>query len=58
MSLPKNQTDPLYQIIEAAYHCAHTWEQMHAAIAKAGLEQVSDETLMMLLGEYSDSLED
>lgn len=49
--------DPLAEIIEAAYHCAHTWEEMHAAIKAAGLDEVSDETLMMLLGEYADSLE-
>lgn len=47
----------LDQIIEAAYHCGQTVDEVHAAIAANGLDQASDETIMMLLGEYHDSIE-
>ena len=47
----------LDQIIEAAYHCGKTIDEVHADIAANGLEQASDETIAMLLGEYHESIE-
>ena len=46
----------LDQIIEAAYHCAHSNEEIHSAIKDAGLDEVSDETIAYLLGTYAESL--
>lgn len=48
--------DPMYLIIEAAYHCAHSNSEIHAAIKAAGLPETSDETIAHLLGEYADAL--
>lgn len=50
--------DPMFLIIEAAYHCAHSYEEVHAAVKAAGLPETSDETIANLLGEYADSLKD
>lgn len=48
--------DPLAGIIEAAYHCAWSNEDIHAAIKAAGLDQTSDETITLLLGEYGEAI--
>lgn len=46
----------LDKIIEAAYHCAYSNEEIHSAIKDAGLDEVSDETIAYLLGTYAESL--
>jgi hypothetical protein len=50
--------DPMFLIIEAAYHCAHSFEDIHEAIAEAGLPQTSDETIANLLGDYMQSIKE
>lgn len=50
--------DPMFLIIEAAYHCAYSTEEIHAAVKDHGLPETSDETIANLLGEYSDSIKD
>lgn len=48
--------DPLMKIIEAAYHCAWSYAEIHAAVKAAGLDEISDETIAMLLGQHHDSI--
>jgi hypothetical protein len=50
--------DPMYLIIEAAYHCAHSMAEIHAAVKATGLPETSDETIANLLGEYSQSIKE
>lgn len=50
------KVDPLMVIIEAAYHCAWHNHEIHAAVKEAGLDEVSDETIANLLGEYANSV--
>jgi hypothetical protein len=50
--------DPMYLIIEAAYHCAHSMAEVHAAVKAAGLRETSDETIANLLGEYAQSIKE
>lgn len=50
--------DPMFLIIEAAYHCCHSEGEIHAAIKAAGLPETSDETVMNLLGEYAESIKE
>jgi hypothetical protein len=50
--------DAMFLIIEAAYHCAHSFEDIHEAIAEAGLPQTSDETIANLLGDYMQSIKE
>lgn len=50
------RADPLMKIIEAAYHCAWHNHEIHAAVKEAGLDEVSDETIANLLGEYENSV--
>lgn len=46
----------LEQIIEAAYHCAWSMDEIHSAVREEGLDEVSDETIHNLLGKYQDSI--
>jgi hypothetical protein len=48
--------DPLGKIIEAAYHCAWHNHEVHAAIKAAGLDEISDESIACLLGQYAESI--
>jgi hypothetical protein len=50
--------DPMFLIIEAAYHCCHSEGEIHTAIKAAGLPETSDETVMNLLGEYAASIKE
>lgn len=50
--------DPLFLIIEAAYHCGYSHKEIHAAVKDAGLPETSDETIANLLGEYADSIKE
>lgn len=48
--------DELMSIIESAYHCAFSNDEIHEMIKNAGLPESSDETIANLLGEYGDNL--
>lgn len=48
--------DELMSIIEAAYHCAFSNDEIHEMIKNAGLPESSDETIAFLIGEYGDRL--
>lgn len=50
--------DPMHLIIEAAYHCAHSNGEIHAAVKAAGLPEIGDETIANLLGEYAESIKE
>jgi hypothetical protein len=50
--------DPMFLIIEAAYHCAHSMAEVHAAVKAAGLPETSDETIANLLGEYAQTIKE
>lgn len=50
--------DPMFLIIEAAYHCGFAHEQIHEQIAEAGLPETSDETIAYLLGNYAESIKE
>lgn len=49
---------PMFLIIEAAYHCAHSNAEIHASVKAAGLPETSDETIANLLGAYADSIKE
>jgi hypothetical protein len=50
--------DPMFLIIEAAYHCAYSNAEVHAAVKAAGLPETSDETIANLLGEYAQTIKE
>lgn len=52
------ERDPLLLIIEAAYHCSWSNEEIHQKVSDAGLDEVSDETIDNLLGEYHEGITD
>lgn len=50
--------DTLWLIIESAYHCAYSNEEIHRAINNAGLPETSDETIAMVMGQYTDYIKE
>lgn len=51
-----SKPDEMMNIIEAAYNCAYSMEEIHKQIADAGLPQTSDETIHNLLGMYGERI--
>ena len=50
--------DPMFLIIESAYHCGFGHEQIHQMVEEAGLPETSDETIANLLGNYAEGIKE
>lgn len=48
--------DPMFLIIESAYHCGCSHEHIHQMVEEAGLPETSDETISNLLGKYAEGI--
>lgn len=50
--------DPMFLIIESAYHCGFSTEHIHHMVEEAGLPETSDETIANLLGNYAEGIKE